>query len=560
MSRRLAIIAVVALTGCSHRAEINTIRFANRAPVWQVNDRLDVPDKPEERAFAAYLYHLDGFVFRNVIRHLDLPDPHRATNVNAVDEVPDSTWFVNRIGVRDMTVEEVRRGPNDPDGPEKHKPWTITGTKVGGASVGFLIKDARGVKYLLKFDEKGFPEIETAADVIVQRLLWAAGYHTPEDRIVQFNRDDLVIADDAKVKDTFGNKRPMTEKDLEERLAKINMVPGKPIRGLVSRFLPGIPIGGYPRGGVRKDDPNDKIPHQDRRDLRGMYVIASWVGHTDVKEGNTLDVWLQDPADENRHYVVHYLVDFGKSLGTLGYIESRDYSGFAYSTDFGIMFRSIFTLGIWKRPWEGIDDPSIPGIGLFEADYFEPDEFSTHTPYWPFHDHDRFDGFWGAKIVMRFNRAMIRAVVEEARYSDPRATQYMIETLVERQRKIGRYWFRQVDPLDRFTIEPHGSAHRLCFDDLWLRYRLQTSRAPTRYRAQAFDYDGHHTGWTKTVPGELAGRTCIDGVPANRDRADGYTIIRLRTERGRHELPGLLLHFARDPATGRLRLIGLRRN
>jgi hypothetical protein len=36
----------------------------------------------------------------------------RALNVNTVDEIPDSSWFTNRIGRRPMSVAEIVRGPD----------------------------------------------------------------------------------------------------------------------------------------------------------------------------------------------------------------------------------------------------------------------------------------------------------------------------------------------------------------------------------------------------------------------------------------------------------------
>ena len=39
-------------------------------------------------------------------------EPIRAVNVNTLDEVPDSSWFTNRIGVRDLPIAEITRGPN----------------------------------------------------------------------------------------------------------------------------------------------------------------------------------------------------------------------------------------------------------------------------------------------------------------------------------------------------------------------------------------------------------------------------------------------------------------
>jgi len=35
----------------------------------------------------------------------------RAQNVNTIDEVPDSSWFTNRIGARPLSIEDAVRGP-----------------------------------------------------------------------------------------------------------------------------------------------------------------------------------------------------------------------------------------------------------------------------------------------------------------------------------------------------------------------------------------------------------------------------------------------------------------
>ena len=40
-----------------------------------------------------------------------MPANIRAKNVNTIDEVPDSSWFTNRIGTRALTADEVMRGP-----------------------------------------------------------------------------------------------------------------------------------------------------------------------------------------------------------------------------------------------------------------------------------------------------------------------------------------------------------------------------------------------------------------------------------------------------------------
>ena len=38
-------------------------------------------------------------------------DPHRASNINPLGEVPDSPWYTNRHYFHRMTIEELQRGP-----------------------------------------------------------------------------------------------------------------------------------------------------------------------------------------------------------------------------------------------------------------------------------------------------------------------------------------------------------------------------------------------------------------------------------------------------------------
>ena len=41
----------------------------------------------------------------------------RAQNLNTIDEVPDSTWFTNRLGTVPVTVAELVKGPGSGTGP-----------------------------------------------------------------------------------------------------------------------------------------------------------------------------------------------------------------------------------------------------------------------------------------------------------------------------------------------------------------------------------------------------------------------------------------------------------
>jgi hypothetical protein len=538
-------LLVTLLVGCAAQPGLSPLRFANKSPALVVDDRHDIK-KPETRSFARTLYMLDVFFARSIPAALELEPQVYARDVNALDDVPDSTWFTNRIGIRDLSAEDIKSGGRETFAAPKG-PWVVTGTKVGGASPGFVVRDAAGAKFIMKFDSNGAPDMQTGADVVVQKLLWAIGFSTPEDAIFIVRRTDLTLGPTAKVEDTFGNKRKMVERDLDDVLAKVDHEPDGSYRVLVSRFLAGEPVGGYAQEGIREDDPNDRIDHEDRRTLRAQKVFFAWLGSTDVKEDNGLDMWV---ADAGVHYLVHYLVDFGLALGVYGWDQTDPGDGFAYSVDVESAALSLATLGVWTRPWEGADGETLRGVGRFESRHYDPLHWRDRYPYRPFTRVDAADGFWASKIILRFTEPQLRAAVEEGHYQDPRAVDYLVRVLIERQRKTALAWFSQLSPLDNFKVTNDA---QLCFDDL---LRVYFTRVPTtQYRAAFYDHAGRRLGEATTASTDA--HACFT-VPLGGDRAE-YTIVELAAVRAGTALPAVRVHLAHDPATQDLRVIGIRR-
>ena len=547
-----------AAAGCAAASSMPQARFSNAPVAWVVDDRRDVGKPPETREFLPDLYVYDGTFQRPITRALELPRARRALGVNALDEVPDSTWFTNRIGTHELTPDEIKLGTVT-DNPELHKPWMIRSTKIGGTTLGFIIKDARGVKYMLKFDgATDPPELETGTHVAVNRLLWACGYNVPEDHIVYLSEQDLVLAPDAAVKDRDGSSlRPLRRAELERDLAAVRHGPDGRIRALASRWIDGTTLGGHPGEGVRDDDPNDRIPHELRRDLRGQYAIYAWLDAVDVTEGQYVDSWVSDPGDPKHHYVKHYAIDFGKSLGAMGAIGRDWWRSHAYRIDFAEILRSLATMGTGPRPWQDREAPPLRGVAsLLEADTFDPGAWHPDSPgYAPFLTSDRFDKFWGAKIVARFTRAQIHAAIEAARFSDPRAVDYITDTLVARQRATEAYWFARVNPLDRFAVVTTDSGDQLCFDDLAIGAGLAPAQA-TQYTINSYDFRARAIGSPAAVAAGRDGHTCARLALARVDADGGYTILRIATAR-----PGFagttFVHVAREAGSGAPRVIGL---
>src|SRR5262249_61466421 len=134
------------------------------------------------------------------------------------------------------------------------------------------------------------PELASAADVITSKFFYALGYNVPENYIVQFERSQLVIAENAMMKDANGRKRRIREADIDEMLAKTPPARDGKRRGLASLLISGKPLGPFQYNGTRGDDPNDLIDHEHRRDLRGLRTRCASLGHDDSTTLHTLDV------------------------------------------------------------------------------------------------------------------------------------------------------------------------------------------------------------------------------------------------------------------------------
>ena len=147
---RIALLAVGCMTiGCGHSGPR---RFALADPLWEDSDQNHVLKIPSEYYTGLASDVADKTIFHPLARIFRFPLPGNAVNVNAVDEVPNSSWFTNRIGMFAMTLDDVAKGACE--GPQldpKQGPWVVVSAKPNGANPGFFIKSPTG-RYLLKFD------------------------------------------------------------------------------------------------------------------------------------------------------------------------------------------------------------------------------------------------------------------------------------------------------------------------------------------------------------------------------------------------------------------------
>ena len=119
------------------------------------------------------------------------PSGLRAKNINTIDEVPDSSWFTNRIGTTTITAEEIARGPNVGAPPDPSK-WVVIREKTSGAHPGFTAVDGKGETWFLEFDPPAFAEGATAAVAIATKIFWALGYNQVESFLTTLRSEEGV--------------------------------------------------------------------------------------------------------------------------------------------------------------------------------------------------------------------------------------------------------------------------------------------------------------------------------------------------------------------------------
>lgn len=498
MAFDLRYLLAIALVGCA-----GDRRFPLREPLWVDTDlrpvyvaceRRSTETDPEHRACAPEPYvsplawdAADNSVFRPLTRVFALEAPSEAVNVNALDEVPDSAWFENRIGKRRLDRAELLRGACTPaEMLDPHAAttgsWTIDRGKTDGASLGFRVR-VGDRKYMFKNDAPGQPERATAASVVGAAIYHAVGFNTSCEQIVYFDRDVLRLNPGLTVTDNSGKTRPFDEAALHRALSESNRR-GELHRMQASSWLPGYLLGPFRYEGTRADDPNDAIAHDDRRELRGARLLAAWLNHFDAREQNSMDTWIAsrpDRPDSSPGFVRHYYIDTSDCFGSEWAWDAVSRRlGRSYLLDWGDIALDFVTFGGAVRPWERTRrEPGFEMFGYYRADDFDPDAWKNEYPNPAFSRATERDHAWMARILSRFERSDLEALVSLGQFSRPEATAYLSRVLEERLQRILVRYFSKLSPLADLEVR---DGDRLCATDQARRRRVWPEAA-FRYRA-----------------------------------------------------------------------------
>ena len=433
------------------------------------------------------------------------PSGLRAKNINTIDEVPDSSWFTDRIGARTITNEELVRGPNAGAPPDPSK-WVLIREKISGVHPGFTAMDARGETWFLQFDPVHFPEGATAAVAIASKIFWALGYNQVESFLTTFDPSKASIDPKATIRRPNGKRTPFTQDDVNAVLEASARNPDGTYRVIAGRLLPGKIVGPYLYAGTRPDDPNDIVPHEHRRELRALRVFGAWTNLTDLKAQNTLDTLV---TENGRAIVKHYLQDVGSTFGMCNDFHEWDLS-YEYFFEGGPSNKRLFTLGFGLSPWQTVDYVEYPSVGKFEGKVFDPRKWRPQTPMLAYMELRDDDAFWAARRIAAFTDEMIRAVVHTGQFSDPAAEKYLADVLIQRRDTIKRVYLTQVNPI----VAPRLDAKGLTFENAAVAGGV--AQGAVAYRASWMVFD-NATGATRPLAETTSETTTIaapSGLPS----------------------------------------------
>jgi hypothetical protein len=475
LSRGSQWLVVLSLAACAAPA-----RFPLREAMTRDPDERPFSPAPEEYVSPFAWDAANQTVFRPLSRFFAVDPAGPAANVNALDEVPDSSWFQNRLGKAALTAADVVKGPCSDQQLDPSQPngaWVVDKGKDNGANPGFRVNVPGAGKFMLKGDIATEPDRATGATAISTRIYHAAGYFAACDSVVYFRPSILSLKPGLSVTNNQGVTTPFDQAALERILALASHRDGL-VRMASSAWLPGKPIGPYKYDGLRDDDPNDVIPHEDRRELRGARLIAAWLNHFDSREQNTLDVFV--PADSHHKdgpgHVVHYIIDIGDSFGSVWSDDAISRQlGHAYLFDVPYIAEDFVTLGTVERPWERARrDGGI--FNYFSARDFDPELWRGEYPNPAFSRMTEADGAWAARIIARFTDELVAAAVSVGKFDDA-SSAYLTRTLLLRRDAILRRYLSRLSPLADVVVR----GQRLEALDLARRTGVagQGARAPS---------------------------------------------------------------------------------
>ncbi len=505
-------------------------RFADVPVVREVADDAPIP-VPGRRDPVREIYYAEAYIHRPAALALDPARPAAAGDINALDEVPRSSWF-----------DPTREDPDEEQGPPI-PPFAVLLSDPESGQGGLAISDVRRIRYELARDPPARPEVRTGGAAMSARLLNAVGFRAPEVHVVTIVRHELQSStrEGAEAADTFMRERvlPTSMGALQQTTTQVRTT----LRVRALRWPVGIDVGPTPVSGTRDDDPNDRVPHTERRTLRALKLALFWVGSNRLDPGALRDTYDGPPG---AGHLLHWIVGLDDALGASAIADESDARLGGDGPSLGAnALTALVTLGLARRHPPPLQT-HWPGLGDFEV-HASLDRFSPQPPFEPFDRLLPADAYWAAKRIADVPEARVRSAVEAAKLSDASSAARALFVLGTRSAAILASALRAVTPVEVETL----TASQLTLRDEAILRGVEAT-ASTTYDVDLLEADGAPVTPTR----RLRPRGAHVDVPLPA-AGPAYLVVRVRVSRNGVAAPRACeLHLARDRRGARL--IGVR--
>jgi hypothetical protein len=358
------------------------------------------------------------------------------------------------------------------------------------------------------------PASATSAEAIASRLVRALGYLTPRVNLLDLAPADLVGP--AGAVHAFLGAGPPARAGLH----RVSAV----------RWPLGADLGPTFASGTRRDDPNDRVPHRDRRTLRALGMVAGWLRLLRLDPEHLRDVYVGKPG---RGHVVHFIVGLHGALGA-------DPMGAAPAN--GDPLLRLLTLGLAPDQPPARTQTRWPMLGEIGPLVTQGD-ISPSPPFAPLDRALPGDEYWAAKRIAAIPRSTLARAAGAGRLGGAGAAAWLVQVLEARRSQIAAYAFGRVTP-----CEVEGTAGgALILRDLGITHGLW-SAAATRYQVEMLSASGDSPAPARTIaPGSARVHLPLPSGAA-------YLVVRVRAERSsgppaRDPRP-LEVHLRRRPGGG----------
>jgi hypothetical protein len=299
------------------------------------------------------------------------------------------------------------------------------------------------------------------------------------------------------------------------------------------RWPIGIDVGPTPVTGTRDGDPNDRVPHTERRTLRALKLALFWVGSTRLDPNALRDAYAGMPG---QGHLVHWIVGLDDALGVTAIHDAPDARLGGEGRQLGAnALNALVTLGLGLRYPPPLQT-RWPALGDFD-ERASPERFAPQPPFEPIDRILPADAYWAAKRIAAVPGDVVARAVMAAKMSDAGSAARALEVLEARRASILASGLQKVTPAEVERV----TAARLALRDEAIARGLE----PATETAYAIEYLDA-AGAPAAPPRRLAPQGASIDVPLPAMGPDYLVVRALAVRRGKPAPRACEVHLIRD--------------